>query len=189
MTDRKAANKELARLVRREKEEDLNPKEKARVEEKIKACRVNVNYTMYYPLTEKYLSIYPKSNGKPEAAAPGSEKEPSDESTTKTAKPALWNVVAKCMEDNTLNLLREGKLNMNYKGEKIQTASSTAATTETSKDKSKKKDHKEDSKAGSRKDKSASRDKSSKKEKSSREKNDVPQPTAEDDESDGGFFE
>lgn len=91
------------------------------------------------------------------------------------------------MEDKTLDLLREGKLNINFKGEKIQTPSSTAAPMENSKEKSTKKDLK----ASSQKDKSASREKSSgKKEKSTREKHDVPQKTnAEDDDSDGGFFE
>jgi hypothetical protein len=191
-TDRKTANKELNRLLRREKEQDLDSKQKARLEAKIQNCRINLNYTIYYPLTEKYLSIYPKSNGKPEAAESGSDAESSKKETkTKDAKPPLWAVVAKCMEDNTLDLLREGKLNINFKGEKIQTSSSTVATTDTSKEKSKKKEHQKDSKGASQKDKSIKHDKKDKSARGSQtSKHNAPQEVnAEDDESDGGFFE
>jgi len=193
-TDRKTASKELNRLLRREKEY-LDSKQKARLEAKIHTCRVNLNYTIYYPLTEKYLSIYPKSNGKPEAAESGSEAESSKmETKTNDAKPPLWAVVAKCMEEKTLDLLREGKLNINFKGEKIQTSSSTTATGDASKEKSKKKEHQKDSKGASQKDKSVKHDKTSnKKEKSARDtsKRDAPQQVnvEDEDESDGGFFE
>jgi hypothetical protein len=117
----------------------------------------------------------------------GSEESSKKDAKANEAKPPLWAVVAKCMEDKTLDLLREGKLNINFKGEKIQTASSTTAPTDANKDKSKKKEHS--------KDKSAKPDKNSKKEKSDRHsqtsKRDGPQEAnvADDDESDGGFFE
>ncbi|CAG8133210.1 unnamed protein product [Penicillium salamii] len=188
--DRKAANKELARLTRRQKAEDLDPKEKAQLEAKISDCQVNINYTIYYPLTEKYLSIYPKSNGKPEAK----EAEPSKRGPEAAQpKPALWPIVAKCMEEKTLDLLREGKLNINFKGEKIQDASDKTTTKDTNKEKSTKKEHQKDSKAASHKDKSAKREKhSGKNDKSARKadsKHVAPQPNADDEESDGGFFE
>ncbi|KAJ5327068.1 hypothetical protein MYU51_008313 [Penicillium brevicompactum] len=192
--DRKAATKELSRLTRRQKAEDVDPKEKARLEKKIKNCQVNLNYTIYYPLTEKYLSIYPKSNGKAEKAGSGSEGEASKKETeAKQAKPPLWAVVVKCMEDETLDLLREGKLNINFNGEKIPEISSKAPTKDTN-EKSKKKEHQKDSKSGAQKDKSAKRDKhGGKNDKSARKadsKHAAPQPTVdEDDESDGGFFE
>lgn len=108
----------------------------------------------------------------------------------------MWLVVEKCMEDNTLDLLREGKLNINANGEKIHAA--TSATTNTNKDKSKKKDHQAETKAATQKDKHTSKiDKSSsKKESSARhergfKKHEAPQQaSAEDqDDSDGGFFE
>lgn len=107
------------------------------------------------------------------------------------AKPPLWTVVAKCMEENTLDLLREGKLNINFKGEKVQGVSSKATTTDANKENSEKKKHGKDSKGDSQKDKSNKRDKNgNKKEKRSHEKHDVPKTNVEDDdESDGGFFE
>lgn len=94
------------------------------------------------------------------------------------------------MEDKTLDLLREGKLKINFNGEKIPDPSSKATTKEDN-TKSKKKEHQKDSKA---KDKSAHREKpSGKNDKSARKadtKKAAPQPNAEEeDESDGGFFE
>ncbi|KGO76543.1 rRNA-processing protein EFG1 [Penicillium italicum] len=190
--DRKTATKELNRLIRREKEEDLDSKQKARLATKIHICRVNINYAIYYPLTEKYISIYP--NGKPDAADPGSELQ-KQETKSNDAKPPLWSVVEKCMEEKTLDLLREGKLHINANGEKIQTSSSgTTTVTDAHKEKSKTKE----TKAPTQKEKHVSKDekKSSKKEKPARserasKKNEAPQPatTEDQDDSDGGFFE
>lgn len=193
--DRKTATKELNRLTRREKEEDLDSKQKARLAAKIHTCRVNLNYTIYYPLTEKYISLYP--NGKPDATDPESELQ-KQEATSNDAKPPLWSVVEKCMEEKTLDLLREGKLHINANGEKIQSSSSgTTTATDTNKEKSKKEQQK-DTKAATHKDKHVSKDdkNSSKKDKSARserapKKHEAPQQVnAEDqDDSDGGFFE
>lgn len=192
--DRKTATKELGRLTRREKEEGLDSKQKARLAAKIHQCRVNLNYTIYYPLTEKYISIYP--NGKPDATDPKTELQ-TQETKSDDAKPPLWSVVEKCMEEKTLDLLREGKLRINANGEKIQAPSSgTATATDTHKEKSKKKDQQKDTDA-TQKDKHVSKDKnSSKKEKPvhnerAAKKHEAPQQAnAEDeDDSDGGFFE
>ncbi|KAJ5500317.1 rRNA-processing protein EFG1 [Penicillium expansum] len=171
--DRKTAIKELNRLTRREKEEDLDSKQKARLAAKIHTCQVNINYAIYYPLTEKYISIYP--NGKPDAADPGSELQ-KEETKSNDAKPPVV-------------------LHINANGEKIQTSSSSTATvTDAHKEKSKTKE----TKAPTQKEKHASKDdkKSSKKEKPARserasKKHEEPQPanTEDQDDSDGGFFE
>lgn len=195
--DRKTATKELSRLTRREKEQDLEPKEKERLAAKIHVCRVNLNYTIYYPLTEKYISIYPKSNGAADAPAePAPQKH---EPSTGETKPPMWAVVARCMEDKTLDLLREGKLNINANGEKMEVASSRAArSTKSSKEQSKKEHHKEktvqNDKRMSQDDKNGrKKEKSARKEQVSRQvsrKHEAPQVNAENgDESDGGFFE
>ncbi|KAJ5959843.1 rRNA-processing protein EFG1 [Penicillium vulpinum] len=193
--DRKTATKELARLTRREKEEDLDSKQKARLAAKIHTCQVNINYAIYYPLTEKYISIYP--NGKADVAKPESELQ-TDESKSNDSKPPLWSVVEKCMEENTLSLLREGKLHINANGEKIQTSSSgKKATADTHKEKSKKKEQQKETKVATQKDKHVSKDDKnrSKKEKPAHKeraskKHEEPEANAEDQgDSDGGFFE
>ncbi|KAJ5944686.1 hypothetical protein N7516_004854 [Penicillium verrucosum] len=186
--DRKTATKELNRLTRREKDEDLDPKQKARLAAKIHTCQVNLNYTIYYPLTEKYISIYP--SGKPDATDPKSELQ-TQETKSNDAKPPMWSVVEKCMEEKTLDLLREGKLHINANGEKIQASSSgTTTVTDTHTEKSKKGEQQKE-KHVSKGDK-----KSSKKEKAARserapKKHEASEPAnAEDqDDSDGGFFE
>lgn len=157
---------------------------------------MNINYAIYYPLTEKYISIYP--NGKPDATGPGSELQ-KQETKSNAAKPPLWSIVEKCMEEKTLDLLREGKLHINANGEKIQRSSSaTNIVTDTKKDKSKVKDLQKETKAPTQKEKHASKDgkKSNKKEKPARservsKKHEASQSAnAEDqDDSDGGFFE
>ncbi|CAG8898165.1 unnamed protein product [Penicillium egyptiacum] len=194
--DRKTATKELNRLTRCEKEEDLDSKQKARLAAKIHICRVNLNYTIYYPLTEKYIALYP--NGKHDAMDPESELQ-KQETKSNDAKPPLWSVVEKCMEENTLDLLREGKLHVNANGEKIQSSpSGTTTGTDSHKEKSKKKEQQRETKAATQKDKQIPKDdkKSSKKQKPARieqasKTHEAPQQAnAEDqDDSDGGFFE
>ncbi|KAJ5385106.1 rRNA-processing protein EFG1 [Penicillium concentricum] len=190
--DRKTATKELNRLTRREKEEDLDSKQKTRLAAKIHTCQVNLNYAIYYPLTEKYISIYP--SGKPDATDPKSELQ-TDETKSNDSKPPLWPVVEKCMEEKTLDLLRNGKLHINANGEKIQTLSSgTTTSTDIQKEKSKKKETKaatqkdkhvsKDDKNSSKKEKPARSERASKKDEASKQAN-----ADDQDDSDGGFFE
>lgn len=121
--DRKTANKQLSRLRRHEKDENLDAKKKKSLERKIHDAEVNLNYTIYYPLTEKYISLYPKSKGKSsEDAEAESETEPENKDKKQQPegeKPALWSVVEKCMKEETLGLLREGKLNIGADGKPV----------------------------------------------------------------------
>ncbi|EPS30285.1 hypothetical protein PDE_05236 [Penicillium oxalicum 114-2] len=121
--DRKTATKQLKRLERREKEKDLNSEQKESLAQKIHIARVNLNYTIYYPLTEKYLSLYPKSH---ESSAEGDHKPDSGTDSKDSSKipegqrPPMWAIVEKCMEEGKLDELREGKLNIGPDGQKIQ---------------------------------------------------------------------
>ncbi|GAQ07247.1 hypothetical protein ALT_4568 [Aspergillus lentulus] len=135
--DRKAASKDLKRLLRREQEisnSDLDPaakKEKlAALAVKIHAAQVNHNYPIYYPLTQKYVALYAEQKKKKKESGAQSEKpnEPEAEVVSKLIydttgeRPPMWRVVEKCMEDGTLDLLREGKLD-DGEGEKSSQAS------------------------------------------------------------------
>nr|A1CYY6.2 RecName: Full=rRNA-processing protein efg1 [Aspergillus fischeri NRRL 181] len=134
--DRKAASKDLKRLLRREQEisnSDLDraaKKEKlAALAGKIHAAQVNHNYTIYYPLTQKYVALYAEQKKKKKESSAQSEKpnEPEAEVVSKLIydttgeRPPVWRVVEKCMEDGTLDLLREGKLD-DGEGEKSSQA-------------------------------------------------------------------
>lgn len=71
-------------------------------------AEVDLNYTLYHPLLEKYHGLYPRDQAgstpkDEEARAEKSEKEPA-------SKPKYWTVVEQCMQDGTLDALREGKL-------------------------------------------------------------------------------
>lgn len=152
---------------------------------------MNLNYTIYYPLTEKYISIYAeKKKGKEDGQDKDGDQDMEEEeqerhgedglSASATAeKLAMWRTVEKCMEDGTLDLLREGRLGPNDEkdsGEKDEAESSKSRSKSASEKKAgvKKADVKA-SKTETRKGKST--------------KHSAPTPTDEDDESDGGFFE
>lgn len=201
-TDRKTATKQLNRLLRREKEHDLDSKQKARLAQKIHTARVNLNYTIYYPLTEKYIAVYPKSKetptGEKDVEAESESDSQDHKKQTNDSKPALWPIVEKCMEDGTLDLLREGKLNIGADGKQISAPSNTRAAEADGK-KSKKQEGPKESKDASRKEKRVSRDtqSSSKRDKPNRrdqrrehEMHNVPVNHEPDgNQSDGGFFE
>ncbi|KAH8423273.1 Efg1 domain-containing protein [Aspergillus melleus] len=124
--DRKTATKDVNRLLRREKalSESSDPatSKKTKLAQKIHIARVNLNYTIYYPLTEKYVALYAKVKKEKESAtADSSSKDDAAEDSGDDAgfkaihasaadKPALWHTVEKCMKDGTLDLLRDGKL-------------------------------------------------------------------------------
>ena len=65
---------------------------------KVHGAEVDVKYTMYYPLTEKYVSLFPKG----EDSAKSKDIAPS-------SKPAVWTFVEQCMASGTLDMLRDGK--------------------------------------------------------------------------------
>lgn len=71
--------------------------------EEIKAqmhvVEVDLNYTHYYPLNERYVSLYPQKG-------PAEEEKP--EGTDPAKKPEMWAEIEKRMEEGTLKELRYG---------------------------------------------------------------------------------
>ncbi|KAJ5947816.1 hypothetical protein N7466_000831 [Penicillium verhagenii] len=156
--DRKTASKNLNKLLLREKEQDAetDSKQKARLQKKIHEARVSLNYTIYYPLTEKYLSLYPKSQEKASKEAGAESESEVDTKDSKTqepgAKPPLWAVVEKCMADNTIDRLREGKLNIGFDGKPLPV---TEKSTQEVKEKKNKKPEFNEAQFGSRRERRA----------------------------------
>jgi hypothetical protein len=62
-------------------------------------AEVDLNYTQYHPLSEPYISLYPQKNSSAD------EQDSLNEPTPK-AKPTMWTEVEKCMEEGTLDRLR-----------------------------------------------------------------------------------
>ncbi|KAL2868682.1 Efg1 domain-containing protein [Aspergillus lucknowensis] len=203
--DRKTATKEVKHLSRKHEElakstdtemdEKTKEKKLAKLAQRVHTAKVNLNYTIYYPLTQKYISIYAEKKKTKEvghdAGADQEEEEEEEEiedgdddpgSSTAAERAAMWHVVEKCMEDGTLDLLREGKLDLNdernSKAEKSESIPKGASDKKSSKKSSKKKGENSNVKP-SRAD--------TRREKHTRYA--PPVRDDEDDESDGGFFE
>ena len=71
------------------------------LQEDLHVAKVDVTYTIYFPLTEKYVSLYPRKD----------ETDPSrGYGTSVEKKPAVWKVVKQCMAEGTLDALRDGAL-------------------------------------------------------------------------------
>lgn len=68
-------------------------------------AEVDLNYTQYSPLCETYISLYPPQKSSSE----DSEDAPKPEDSR--AKPPMWSEVEKCMEEGTLNKLRNRVVN------------------------------------------------------------------------------
>ena len=61
-------------------------------------AEVDLNYTQYYPLSESYVSLYPQKSS--------TDDEKGGETTEAAPRPVMWAEVEKCMEEGTLNRLR-----------------------------------------------------------------------------------
>lgn len=78
------------------------------VQEDIHIAEVDLNYTMYHPLDEKYHSLYPPKVG--DAAEDDGRISTEKLKGGKASRPAIWAVVEQCMSAGTLVALRDGKL-------------------------------------------------------------------------------
>lgn len=65
-------------------------------------AEIDVNYTIYHPLTEKYQSLFPHQED-----AGGGETEARK---LVTERPGMWKMVEQSTVDGTLEALRDGKL-------------------------------------------------------------------------------
>ena len=63
---------------------------------------MDLAYTQYSPLCQKYVAIFPQ-----EKAQENNEDNPNEQPPP---RPAMWKVVEKCMEQGTLDDLRDGTL-------------------------------------------------------------------------------
>lgn len=83
-------------------------------------AEVDLNYTMYHPLDEKYHSLYPPKVG--DAAEDDGRVSTERLKGGEASRPAIWAVVEQCMRAGTLVALRDGRL-----GRKLPEAEATAS--------------------------------------------------------------
>ncbi|KAL8803511.1 MAG: hypothetical protein Q9182_003112 [Xanthomendoza sp. 2 TL-2023] len=106
--ERQKATRTLKKLRTRLPSIERNSPQHEALETQIHDAEVDLNYTLYHPLTEKYVSLFPRQDTR----TPEDGETPSGEVSARTCqhKPALWTVVENCMENGTLQALRDGKL-------------------------------------------------------------------------------
>ena len=159
--ERQKATRILKKIKKRLEETEEGTAEYDNLLAEVHNAEVDVNYTLFHPLDERYQGLYPHDQGRntkgDEVAAERSKKEV-------VSKPRYWAVVEQCMQDGTLDALREGKLARVPRNAKGKQRASTTSRRYTSTSKTA-------SQTG--KGKSVART----------------QPKGEEDESDGGFFE
>ena len=107
--ERQKATRNLKKLESRlAKSASRSGEEHEKLRSEIHAAKVDKNYAMYYPLTEKYISLFPR--------AEDSKKLKETVESNEGEKPPVWAFVEKCMESGTLEMLLEGKYNMKPDG-------------------------------------------------------------------------
>ena len=100
--ERKKATRVHKQLKKRLEASPPDTSEYKQLEQEVHDAEIDVNYTIYHPLTEKYKSLFPRQ-----------EDVPGGETAARklvTVKPAIWKMVEQCTADGTLEALRDGKL-------------------------------------------------------------------------------
>ena len=100
--ERQKATRALKKLQKRLDASPPDASDYNQLAKEVQDAKIDVNYTIYYPLTKKYQSLFPRQGGS------GGEKAPARKLVTE--KPAMWDVVERCTADGTLETLRDGKL-------------------------------------------------------------------------------
>ena len=101
--ERQKATRALKKLQKRLDASPPDPSDYDQLAKEVQDAKIDLNYTIYYPLTEKYQSLFPRQGG-----TNGGEETPARKLVME--KPAMWDVVERCTADGTLDALRDGKL-------------------------------------------------------------------------------
>jgi hypothetical protein len=96
-SERQKATRTLKRL-KKQLLEATTPEENEAIQVQMHIAEVDINYTQFCPLNEKYLSLYPP-RGKDDEEKVDAEEQ---------SKPPLWVEIEKRMEEGTLKELRYG---------------------------------------------------------------------------------
>ncbi|KIY01462.1 uncharacterized protein Z520_03014 [Fonsecaea multimorphosa CBS 102226] len=110
--ERKKAERSLKQLLRqRDAEQSNEPASEGELEKLIHVAEVDVNYTKYAPLGEKYISLFVQEE-KGENENDSIDEISNIVRSATGAKPPIWYEVEKLMEEGEAKLeaLREGKL-------------------------------------------------------------------------------
>lgn len=108
----KRAKKALAALEGLEDREGLA--------KRVRDAEVELNYALYYPLDQAYVSLFPsrRKGGGQGGEGEGDAEEGAEGSADVVAQgdKKMWALVEKCMADGTLDALRNGKIGLEERG-------------------------------------------------------------------------
>ena len=107
-SERQKAQRVLKQLNKLASNPSSNTAEEPTLAAEIHEATVDVNYTLYFPLNEKYHSLYPRTTEQ----GPENVRDIGGKGERKLGgpRPPLWSVVEQAMADGTLEDLREGKM-------------------------------------------------------------------------------
>ena len=100
--ERKKATRAHKQLKKRLDASSPDTSEYKQLEQEVHDAEIDINYTIYHPLTEKYRSLFPRQEDTRGGEIPARKMV--------TVKPAIWKMVEQCTADGTLEALRDGKL-------------------------------------------------------------------------------
>ncbi|KAL8933151.1 MAG: hypothetical protein Q9216_006498 [Gyalolechia sp. 2 TL-2023] len=106
--ERQKATRSLKRARIRLASVTRNTPEHAILEDQVHFAEVDLNYTLYHPLMEKYISIFPRQEVPQPQDMGGTSIQTS--ALSRENKPAIWKAVENCMENGTLEALRDSRL-------------------------------------------------------------------------------
>ena len=101
--ERQKATRSLKKLTRRLNATAPETAEHDQLAKERRDAEIDMYYTIYHPLTEKYQSLFPRQTD-----ASAAEGQPARKLVAE--KPAMWKLVERCAADGTLEALRDRKL-------------------------------------------------------------------------------
>lgn len=105
--ERQKATRNLKRLRTQLASAAPSSPEHETLDDRVHCAEVDLNYTLYHPLAEKYIGIFPRQEHpkvQDETGLAQASVHPRQD------KPAMWTIVEACMGNGTLQELRDGKL-------------------------------------------------------------------------------
>ncbi|KAL8796775.1 MAG: hypothetical protein Q9195_000858 [Heterodermia aff. obscurata] len=108
--ERQKATRRLKRLKTRLTKTEQESEEYIDLKEKIHRADVDLNYTLYCPLAEKYTSLYKSTEDAGNSNITHDDSMISQGSESLVHRPPMWSVVEDCMAEGTLWALRDRKL-------------------------------------------------------------------------------
>jgi hypothetical protein len=101
--DRQKAAKCLKRAQKELKACEGDAQERMRLEQVVKDREVDVNYAQYFPLDQPYVSLFPRKTEDEKGSDRNAESE-------RKGDDVMWQKVKQCMVKGTLQALRNGRL-------------------------------------------------------------------------------